>query len=49
MSQHADAKPGTARAAAYKTTDLRLECLPHLAFSPDLALVDFPGKKGFDL
>jgi hypothetical protein len=41
LLQHDNARPHTARATAKKITDLRLECIPHPAYSPDLAPSDY--------
>jgi histone-lysine N-methyltransferase SETMAR len=41
LLQHENARPHTARATAKKITDLRLECIPHPAYSLDLAPSDY--------
>jgi histone-lysine N-methyltransferase SETMAR len=41
LLQHDNARPHTARATAKKITDLRLECIAHPAYSPDLAPSDY--------
>jgi histone-lysine N-methyltransferase SETMAR len=41
LLQHDNAHPHTACATAKKTTDLRLECIPHPAYSLDLAPSDY--------
>jgi histone-lysine N-methyltransferase SETMAR len=41
LLQHDNVRPHTARATAKKITDLRLECIPHPAYSPDLAPSDY--------
>jgi histone-lysine N-methyltransferase SETMAR len=41
LLQHDNARPHTARATAKKIKDLRLECIPHPAYSPDLAPSDY--------
>jgi histone-lysine N-methyltransferase SETMAR len=41
LLQHDNARPHTALATAKKITDLRLECIPHPAYSPNLAPSDF--------
>jgi histone-lysine N-methyltransferase SETMAR len=41
LLQHDTARPHTARATAKKIKDLRLECIPHTAYSPDLAPSDY--------
>jgi histone-lysine N-methyltransferase SETMAR len=41
LLQHDNACSHTARATAKKIMDLHLECIPHLAYSPDLALSDY--------
>jgi histone-lysine N-methyltransferase SETMAR len=41
LLQHDNAHPPTARAIAKKITDLCLECIPHPAYSPDLAPSDY--------
>jgi histone-lysine N-methyltransferase SETMAR len=52
LLQHDNARPHTARATAKKITDLRLECIPHPAHSPDLAPSDYhvfgPLKEALD-
>jgi histone-lysine N-methyltransferase SETMAR len=40
LLQHDNARPHTARATAKKIMDLRLECVPYPAYSPDLAPSD---------
>jgi histone-lysine N-methyltransferase SETMAR len=41
LLQHDNVRPHTARATAKKITDLHLECIPHHAYSPDLAPSDY--------
>jgi histone-lysine N-methyltransferase SETMAR len=41
LLQHDNARPHTARATAKKIMNLRLECIPHPAYSPDLAPSDY--------
>jgi histone-lysine N-methyltransferase SETMAR len=41
LLQHDNARLHTARATAKKITDLLLECIPHPAYSPDLAPSDY--------
>jgi histone-lysine N-methyltransferase SETMAR len=41
LLQHDNARPHTPRATAKKITDLRLECIPHPAYSSDLAPSDY--------
>jgi histone-lysine N-methyltransferase SETMAR len=41
LLQHDNARLDTARATAKKIIDLRLECIPHPAYSPDLAPSDY--------
>jgi histone-lysine N-methyltransferase SETMAR len=41
LLQHDSARPHIPRATAKKITDLRLECIPHPAYSPDLAPSDY--------
>jgi histone-lysine N-methyltransferase SETMAR len=40
LLQHDNARPHTAHATAKKIMDLRLECIPHPAYSPDLTPSD---------
>jgi histone-lysine N-methyltransferase SETMAR len=41
LLQRDNARPHSARSTAKKITDLRLECIPHPAYSLDLALSDY--------
>jgi histone-lysine N-methyltransferase SETMAR len=41
LLQHDNARPHTTSATAKKIIDLRLECIPHPAYSPDLAPSDY--------
>lgn len=41
LLQHDNARPHTAHATVNKIKDLKMECLPHPAYSPDLAPCDF--------
>jgi histone-lysine N-methyltransferase SETMAR len=41
LLQHDNVRPHTACATAKKITDLHLECIPHPAYSPDLAPSDY--------
>jgi histone-lysine N-methyltransferase SETMAR len=41
LLQNDNVRPHTARATEKKIMDLRLECIPHPAYSPDLAPSDY--------